>query len=110
LADRDNTARDGAGKWRKGVSGNPGGRPAGYSEFVAAARAEGAASLAELIRLRDQSEHDAVRVSACREILDRGFGKPAQAVQLTGSDGGPVQTEIVIKKLFVPVADDGKPC
>ena len=109
MADRDNTARDGAGIWRKGVSGNPGGRPAGYSEFVAAARAEGPASLAELIRLRDGSENDSVRVSACREILDRGYGKPAQAVQLTGADGGPVQTEVVIKKLFVPVSDDGKP-
>ncbi len=87
----------------KGKSGNPGGRPKGYAEFTAAAREEGPASLATLVALRDTSAVDAVRVSACREILDRGYGKPAQAVQLTGADGGPVQTEVVIKKLFVPV-------
>ena len=92
--------------FQKGQSGNPGGRPKGYAEFTAAAREEGPASLAALVQLRDTSSVDAVRVSACREILDRGYGKPAQAVQLTGADGGPVQTEVVIKKLFVPVGDE----
>lgn len=30
-------------------------------------------------------------MAAAKEILDRGFGRPAQAVELTGEDGGPVQ-------------------
>lgn len=30
-------------------------------------------------------------MAAAKEILDRGFGRPAQAVELTGEDGGPVR-------------------
>jgi len=30
-------------------------------------------------------------LAAAKEILDRGFGRPAQAVEITGEDGGPVQ-------------------
>jgi len=30
-------------------------------------------------------------LAAAKEILDRGFGRPAQALEITGEDGGPVQ-------------------
>jgi hypothetical protein len=33
----------------------------------------------------------AARVSAANALLDRGFGKPVQAMEVTGKDGGPVQ-------------------
>jgi hypothetical protein len=35
------------------------------------------------------------RVMAWREILDRGHGKPAQAVSVTGHDGGQLTTRII---------------
>ena len=45
------------------------------------------------------SEHGpaAVRVQACRELLDRGYGKPNQPI--TGEDGGPVQHRHDISRL-----------
>jgi HEAT repeat protein len=35
---------------------------------------------------------DSARVSAANSILDRGYGKPPQAV--TGADGGPVEIQV----------------
>lgn len=37
----------------------------------------------------------ASRVSAAIAILDRGYGKPTQAVEMSGKDGGPIQTQEV---------------
>ena len=34
-------------------------------------------------------DSDAACVAAAREILDRAWGKPAQAVAVTGADGAP---------------------
>ncbi|WP_205048999.1 hypothetical protein [Paracoccus sp. SY] len=44
--------------------------------------------LAEI--MHDNQQPAAARVSAANALLDRGYGKPAQAVQLTGAEGGPV--------------------
>ena len=38
----------------------------------------------------------ATRIVAAREILDRGLGRPRQAVELTGEDGGPIELEDVV--------------
>jgi hypothetical protein len=35
----------------------------------------------------------ALRLAAVRELLDRAYGKPKQATELTGPEGGPVQVE-----------------
>lgn len=34
----------------------------------------------------------ASRVAAATALLDRGWGKPAQSVEMTGKDGGPIET------------------
>jgi len=39
----------------------------------------------------DDTAPPAARVVAANAILDRGFGKPAQAIRHSGEDGGPVQ-------------------
>ena len=76
------------------------GRPAGARNR---ATAERKASLTELaqsltdiaiqtlkdVALTGQSE--SARVAAANAILDRGYGRPFQAVQITGVDEGPVQ-------------------
>lgn len=40
---------------------------------------------------------DGARVSAAVALLDRAFGKPAQSVEMSGKDGGPIQTEDVTR-------------
>lgn len=48
----------------------------------------------ELLRLATKADSEAVRVSAIKELLERGFGKVPQAV--TGEGGtGPVMLQIV---------------
>jgi hypothetical protein len=71
------------GKWVKGHSPNPGGRPKGYREVVEICRAETVASVRTLIAIRDNEEAaEATRVLAANSILDRGWGKPTQPIDM----------------------------
>lgn len=48
----------------------------------------GEEALGELVKImRDSDAPPATRVAATREILDRGYGKPSQAVDVKSSDG-----------------------
>ena len=38
----------------------------------------------------------AARVAAVKELLDRGWGKAQQSVEVTGNEGGPLQ--VVVRK------------
>ena len=33
------------------------------------------------------------QLAAANALLDRGYGRPAQAVEMSGKGGGPIQTE-----------------
>ena len=50
---------------------------------------EALATLAAI--MRDTAQPGPARVSAANAILDRGYGKPRQAVEHTGADGGPIE-------------------
>ena len=72
----------------KGAS-KTGGRVAGTpnktnAEIRNLAGQYGPAALAELVRLSTSAESEQTRVSACKEILDRAYGKSTQNVQRTG--------------------------
>lgn len=49
-------------------------------------------ALKTLVQVMQTSESDQARVSAARELLDRGYGKSPQAH--TGEDGGPMNLEV----------------
>lgn len=75
-----------------------GGRVAGTpnkatSELKDLARLHGPALFNELVRLALGAESEAARVSAIKEAFDRGWGRPAQGVdvQHTGANGGPIE-------------------
>jgi hypothetical protein len=70
-------------QWEKGQSGNPGGRPREIAEVRDLAREhtpEAINTLAEIMNNKDSK--DAARVSAASALLDRGYGRPAQALAL----------------------------
>jgi hypothetical protein len=65
--------------FKKGKSGNPGGRPKVIAELRALARAHAPDAIEELARLAIKARSEAARVAAIRELLDRGYGKAGQA-------------------------------
>ena len=75
--------RDKSGRWLGGRSPNPGGRPKGYREVVELCRAETVANVRTLIEIRDNPESaDATRALCANSLLDRGWGKAVQPIDL----------------------------
>jgi hypothetical protein len=52
-------------------------------------------ALDALVMVARQGESESARVAAAVAILDRGYGRPVQAVEATGAEGGPIQFEEV---------------
>jgi hypothetical protein len=75
--------------FQPGESGNPGGRPKESAEVKALARQYGAEAIQKLAALM-RGEDPRVAKAAADSLLDRGYGKPGQAVELSGPDGGPL--------------------
>ncbi len=76
----------------KGKSGNPGGRPKENAEVKELAKAYTAQAIERLAHWM-QSDNAKASVAAANALLDRGWGKPAQA--LTGPDGEKLQQPVI---------------
>ena len=66
--------------FKKGQSGNPGGRPKAEKEVVEAARAAGPRCVEVLVDLLDHND-SRVRMAAAEQLLNRGFGKPKAQIE-----------------------------
>jgi len=66
--------------FKKGQSGNPGGRPKAEKEVVEAARAAGPRCVEVLVDLLDHND-SRVRMAAADQLFNRGFGKPRQSIE-----------------------------
>ena len=78
----------------KGQSGNPSGRPKEHREIERMARSYAPEAIDRLVEIMRQKRAPKLALKACEVLLDRGFGRPAQAI--TGEGGeGPVR--IVVK-------------
>ena len=65
--------------WRKGVSGNPRGRPPARIDIAALARVHGPRCIEVAVELLDDPD-SRIRLGALVALLDRGFGRPVQAI------------------------------
>lgn len=60
------------------------------AEIKELAREHGPAAIKALAQLLMSADSDTARIAAAKELLDRGYGKPMQAIEHTGNDGGPI--------------------
>ena len=97
--------RPGAGRKRGVRDAATGEQRASIQEL---ARSYDVLALATLARVAKGSESDAAAVSASNSLLDRGYGRPHQAIELSGPDGGPIPISR-IERVIVdsPPSSDG---
>lgn len=89
------------GGTRLGAGRKPGIPNRVTADIKALAQSYGPSAIEELARIVRESENDTARISAIKELLDRGFGKAAQSVIVNGDEeGGPVQFSL-IKRVIV---------
>jgi hypothetical protein len=79
-------------------------RPRKHKDAKALALDYAPAALAELARLAASADSESARVAAIRELLDRGFGKARQAVELDGE----LRARLVIENVVVEAGKSGK--
>lgn len=87
ISDKPLRRKNGPGRpFKPGTSGNPGGRPKEFPEFRAMVREQGAPrAFATLMAAIEEGD-----VRACEVVLAYAWGKPTQAVEVTGKDGKPL--------------------
>lgn len=76
-------ARRADGTFPSGVSGNPSGRPAALVEVRNLARQHPKFAIDRVVKVAKTSKKDQAVGMACLGLLDRGWGKPAQTVEMT---------------------------
>jgi len=67
--------------------GNPGGRPKVLGEIQELARQHAPSAIAELARLALKAKSETARIAAIRELLDRGYGRSRQALEVAAPAG-----------------------
>lgn len=98
------------GGYRPGSGRKPGETTAAKRDLMAMAMDLGEDALAALKEIaNDRSAPPAARVSAATAILDRGFGKPSQALNIGGQGNNPLVTRIVIEAAAHDDGDDPAP-
>jgi hypothetical protein len=74
-----------------GQSGNPGGRSKESARIKALAASHAESAIKKLVKIMDESEDDKTVIAAAQALLDRGLGKPAQAIVGGDEEDSPIR-------------------
>ena len=75
-----------SGRFKKGVSGNPNGRPKKYGEMQELARAHTELCIKKLADIVKTSRKEAFVIQACEILLERAWGKVTEAKEAPSID------------------------
>jgi hypothetical protein len=106
MAEPENTVKQGSSrggktKWQKGQSGNPGGRPREVADIKELCRKFSRKAVDALVECLESSQ-ERTRVAAAEALLDRGYGRPVQGLEVS-------QLPPIINVRFVNDNDHDKP-
>jgi len=79
------TVRDSNGRFAKGQSGNPDGRPKDEARVAELARRYTSEAIETLVHLMRHGRDERVRGTPAQALLDRGWGKPKVEVVADGA-------------------------
>jgi len=94
---RRTTARDNKGRFLKGSSGNPGGKPPGIEAKAREYSKDGEIPLEyfkQVVKGKVKGATVRDKLDAGEKLLRWGYGMPTQRQELSGPGGGPIQQEI----------------
>ncbi len=81
--------------WKKGQSGNPGGRKKDVlQELILKQSKNGEVLVKKAFKLLDSADEE-IQVKALQWLGDRGFYKARQPIDLAGEDGSPLTIKVV---------------
>jgi hypothetical protein len=75
----------------RGVSGNPGGRPTESEEYKTAITRLDGKAVKGLENILDDPDHRKF-ADVCMYVINRNHGKPVETHELSGLNGGPIET------------------
>lgn len=81
---------------RAGAGRKPGAVSKAKRELAEMAKDKAGRALEVLAEIMEKGESDAARVSAANAILDRGYGRPSQAMQIGGDPENPLPAAISV--------------
>jgi hypothetical protein len=82
--------------FKPGQSGNPGGRSKENMRIKALASSKAESAIKKLEKIMETSDDERNVIAAANAILDRGLGKPSQAIVGGDEDDQPVKVEGVL--------------
>ena len=103
-----------SGGKREGAGRPPGAVNKTTADIKALAQSFGADVVARLAHLAMKAESETAQIAACKELLDRGYGRAVQQNQNLDRDGNPTDAPMRVVVEFLgdaapPRADTSKP-